>query len=85
MFPTEAVYEPLPLATPPLPRELSETETRKLSRQREAVLRELRVFLRETTNRLLAERKFKEFTKPVNSEEVGMATDTHVQYMYMHV
>ena len=71
---TEAVYEPLPLAPPLLPRELTETETDKLCRQREAVLRELRVFLRETTNRLLAERKFKEFTKPVDSEEVGMHT-----------
>ena len=69
-FCLETVHEPLPLAPPPLPRELSEVETNKLIKQREAVLRELRVFLRETTNRLLAERKFKEFTKPVSPDEV---------------
>ena len=38
--------------------------------QRESVLRELRVFLRDATNKLLAERKFKEFVKPVDPEEV---------------
>ena len=62
----------LPVAPPPVPRELTEEETDKLYRQREAVLRELRVFLRDATNKLLAERKFKEFTKPVDSEEVGV-------------
>ena len=73
LCPVETVHEPLPLAPPPPPRELSEIETNKMKKQREAVLRELRVFLRETTNRLLAERKYKEFTKPVNQEEVGVA------------
>ena len=69
--PLEAELEQLPVAPPPVPRELSQEETEKLGRQREAVLRELRVFLREATNKILAERKFKEFTKPVDSEEVG--------------
>ena len=68
---TEAELEPLPVAPPLEPRELSQEETEKLYRQREAVLRELRVFLREATNKLLAERKFKEFTKPVDREEVS--------------
>ena len=43
-----------------------------MDQQRESVLRELRMFLRESTNKLLAERKFKEFTQPVDPEEVHM-------------
>ena len=58
------------MASPPRPRELSADELNWISRQREAVLRELRVFLRDATNKLLAERKFKEFVKPVNSDMV---------------
>ena len=72
MYNLEVELEMLPVAPPPVPRELTEEETDKLYRQREAVLRELRVFLRDATNKLLAERKFKEFTKPVDSEEVGV-------------
>lgn len=67
---TETEHEPLPVAPAPPPRELSQVESDRVTKQREAVLRELRVFLRDATNKLLAERKFKEFTKPVNSEEV---------------
>ncbi len=63
--------ESLPVAPPPEPRQLTEQEVGKMKRQREAVLRELRVFLREVTNKLLAERKFKELAKPVIAEEVG--------------
>ena len=62
--------EVLPVAPPPKPRELTEGEVDKIEKQREAVLRELRVFLRDATNKLLAERKFKEFAKPVDPEEV---------------
>ena len=58
------------MAPPPKPRELTEGEVEKVEKQREAVLRELRVFLRDATNKLLAERKFKEFAKPVDPEEV---------------
>lgn len=68
----EAHHKPLPKAPPPPPRELTQDENDRLCRQREAVLRELRVFLRDATNKLLAERKFKEFTKPVDSEEVNL-------------
>lgn len=63
--------EELPVASPPKPRELSKAELSRIMSQREAVLRELRVFLRDATNKLLAERKFKEFVKPVDPEEVG--------------
>lgn len=62
--------EDLPVASPPKPRELNKEEVGRIVRQREAVLRELRVFLRDATNKLLAERKFKEFVKPVDREEV---------------
>jgi len=62
--------EQLEIASAPEPRELTENERLKIQKQRDALLRELRVFLRDITNKLLAERKFKEFTKPVNPEEV---------------
>ena len=62
--------EQLEVAAAPAPRELTENERQKIQRQRDALLRELRVFLRDITNKLLAERKFKEFTKPVDPEEV---------------
>ena len=68
--------EVLPVAPPPKPRELTEGEVDKIDKQREAVLRELRVFLRDATNKLLAERKFKEFAKPVDPEEVYAHTHT---------
>ncbi len=61
------------MASPPRPRELNKPELSRIVKQREAVLRELRVFLRDATNKLLAERKFKEFTKPVDPEEVRIA------------
>ena len=67
---TEAPVEQLAVAAAPEPRELTQTEREKVHKQREAILRELRVFLRDLTNKLLAERKFKEFTKPVDPEEV---------------
>ena len=68
----DAHHKPLPKAPPPPPRELTQDENDRLCRQRESVLRELRVFLRDATNKLLAERKFKEFTKPVDPEEVNL-------------
>ena len=57
-------------ATPPKPRELSANEAMLLQETEEATLRELRVFLRQVTWKLLADRKFKEFSKPVDLEEV---------------
>ena len=58
------------MAPPPEPRQLTHSERERMERQRQSVLRELRVFLRDATNKLLAERKFKEFAKPVSAEEV---------------
>lgn len=62
--------EVLPVAPPPPPRQLSEQEMQKLEEQEEDTLRELRLFLRDVTNRLAQDKRFKAFTKPVDTEEV---------------
>lgn len=53
----------LPPAAPPPPRQLSEQE--------KDVLRELRLFLRNVAERLALDRRFKAFSRPVDTEEVG--------------
>ncbi|XP_061676443.1 ATPase family AAA domain-containing protein 2-like isoform X2 [Syngnathoides biaculeatus] len=62
--------EVLPVAPPPPPRQLADHEARKLAEQEEDSLRELRLFLRDVTNRLSQDKRFKAFTKPVDLEEV---------------
>ncbi|KAK7146908.1 hypothetical protein R3I94_009676 [Phoxinus phoxinus] len=62
--------EVLPVAPPPPPRQLSKQEMQKLEEQEENTLRELRLFLRDVTNRLAQDKRFKAFTKPVDIEEV---------------
>lgn len=62
--------EILPLAPLPPPHQLSKQERIRLEEQEEAVLRELRLFLRNVTERLTLDRRFKAFTKPVDIEEV---------------
>lgn len=66
---TQAV-EVLPLAPLPPPRQLPEQDRLRLEEQEEDVLRELRLFLRNVTERLTLDRRFKAFTKPVDIEEV---------------
>ncbi|KAM3595715.1 uncharacterized protein V6R79_001526 [Siganus canaliculatus] len=66
---TQAV-EVLPVAPLPTPRRLSEQERLRLEEQEEDVLRELRLFLRNVTERLSLDRRFKAFSKPVDIEEV---------------
>lgn len=63
--------EILPPAPPPPPRQLSEQERLCLEEQEEDVLRELRLFLRNVTERLTLDRRFKAFSKPVDIEEVS--------------
>ena len=46
------------------------TELEKVRDDEENTLRELRIFLREITVKLMSDRKFKEFHKPVDLEEV---------------
>uniref|UniRef100_A0A8C7KQI9 ATPase family AAA domain-containing protein 2 n=1 Tax=Oncorhynchus kisutch TaxID=8019 RepID=A0A8C7KQI9_ONCKI len=62
--------EVLPLAPPPPPRQMSERERLRLEEQEEDTLRELRLFLRNVTERLSQDKRFKAFTKPVDVEEV---------------
>lgn len=62
--------EILPEASPVKERELSQEECQKLIEMEEVTLRELRLYLRGVTWKLLADRKFKEFSKPVDPEEV---------------
>ncbi|MEQ2162172.1 hypothetical protein GOODEAATRI_017102 [Goodea atripinnis] len=64
--------EVLPVAPPPQPRQLTEEESRRLDEQEEDTLRELRLFLRDVTNRLSQDKRFKAFTKPVDLEEVAV-------------
>lgn len=63
--------EVLPVAAPPPPNQLTEEEAKRLEEQEEDTLRELRLFLRDVTNRLSQDKRFKAFTKPVDLEEVG--------------
>ena len=62
--------EVLPVAPNPAQRNLSHEEVERLEKQRHAVMRELRIFLRDITNKLIAERKFKDFVNAVNRDEV---------------
>lgn len=62
-----------PAAPPPAPppRQRSEQELLHLQEQEEDVLRELRLCLRNVAERLALDRRFKAFSRPVDSEEVG--------------
>ncbi|CAN9514080.1 unnamed protein product [Ophioblennius macclurei] len=61
--------EVLPVAPSLPPRQLTREEIKRLEEQEEATLRELRLFLRDVTNRLSQDKRFKSFTKPVELEE----------------
>lgn len=67
-----AALEVLPVAPPLPPRMLTEKEQQRLEEQEEDTLRELRLFLRDVTNRLSQDKRFKAFTKPVDLEEVRL-------------
>ncbi|XP_040399796.1 ATPase family AAA domain-containing protein 2-like [Cygnus olor] len=65
----------LPVASPAEPQEPTEEEVGLLEEEAEDTLRELRIFLREVTQRLATDRRFMEFTKPVDPQKVpGYAT-----------
>ena len=64
--------EVLPVAPAPPPRQLTEKEQQRLEEQEEDTLRELRLFLRDVTNRLSLDKRFKAFTKPVDLGEVSV-------------
>ncbi|KAK3744968.1 hypothetical protein QZH41_008494 [Actinostola sp. cb2023] len=60
----------LPLAPAPVPRQLSDPEIKKMQLVEENTLRELRIFLRDVHHKLIVDRRFKEFSKAVDLEEV---------------
>lgn len=61
---------PLPPAPPPEPRKLTPSEVERLKQQEEATLRELRLFLRDILAKLMRDRRYAMFAKPVDSAEV---------------
>ncbi|XP_064559281.1 ATPase family AAA domain-containing protein 2-like [Zonotrichia leucophrys gambelii] len=73
--------EVLPVAPPPKPRKLTEEEIRQLEEQEEDTLRELRIYLRDVAQRLVIDKRFKIFTKPIVSEEAPNYRDTIKQPM----
>ncbi|XP_047904713.1 ATPase family AAA domain-containing protein 2 isoform X1 [Anser cygnoides] len=62
--------EVLPVPSSPEPQEPPEEEVGLLEEEEEDTLRELRIFLRDVTQRLAADRRFKEFTKPIDPLKV---------------
>lgn len=70
LFLVARALEVLPIAPPPPPCRLTEKEAKRLEEQEEDTLRELRLFLRDVTNRLSQDKRFKAFTKPVDLKEV---------------
>ncbi|XP_027757727.1 ATPase family AAA domain-containing protein 2-like isoform X1 [Empidonax traillii] len=61
--------EVLPIAPPPKPRQLTEEELRQVKEEEEDTLRELRIYLRDVAHRLVVDRRFRPFMKPVDPEE----------------
>ncbi|KAL3192576.1 hypothetical protein MRX96_058990 [Rhipicephalus microplus] len=55
---------------PPEPRKLTPTELERLRQQEEATLRELRLFLRDILTKLMRDRRYTMFAKPVDASEV---------------
>ena len=66
----DQVMEVLPFAPTPPPRHLSGAELQKARHDEENTMRELRIFLRDVNAKLFQDRRFKEFTKPVDLIEV---------------
>lgn len=64
------VLEVLPFAPTPPPRQLTEAELKKVRQDEENTMRELRIFLRDVHAKLMMDRRFKEFSKPVDLLEV---------------
>ncbi|XP_041892094.1 ATPase family AAA domain-containing protein 2-like [Corvus kubaryi] len=73
--------EVLPVAPPPKPRKLTEEEIRQVEEQEEDMLRELRIYLRNVARRLVIDKRFKAFTKPIDPEEATNCRDTVKQPM----
>ena len=50
--------------------DMSKTELKEVEQKEEATMRTLRIFLRNVVTRLAQDKRFKEFTKPVDVEEI---------------
>lgn len=68
----DQVVEVLPFAPTPPPWQLSEAELQKARQDEENTMRELRIFLRDVNAKLFQDRRFKEFAKPVDLQEVNV-------------
>ncbi|KFO57336.1 ATPase family AAA domain-containing protein 2, partial [Corvus brachyrhynchos] len=73
--------EVVPVAPPPKPRKLTEEEIRQVEEQEEDTLCELRIYLRDVAQRLVIDKRFKAFTKPIDPEEATNCRDTVKQPM----
>ncbi|XP_064506713.1 ATPase family AAA domain-containing protein 2-like isoform X2 [Pseudopipra pipra] len=83
---TNTAWQPLevlPIAPPPKPRQLTEEEIRQVEEQEEDTLRELRIYLRDVAHRLVIDRRFRPFMKPVDPEE-PMDLSTVLSKIDMH-
>ena len=65
---TSQILEILPI---PESRELTEKEEKRLRRKEDGILRELRIFLRETWNKINREQRFFMFRVPIDTVEVN--------------
>ena len=72
-----SVQESLPVVPAPENRQLTEKEEKRLKRKEEALLRELRIFLRDIWTKINRENKFFMFRMPVNTDEV----DDYLKYV----
>jgi len=70
----EEILEVLPV---PESRELTEKEEKRLRRKEDSLLRELRIFLRETWNKINREQKFFMFRTEIDTEEI----DDYLDYV----
>ncbi|CAN8001799.1 unnamed protein product [Ixodes hexagonus] len=68
--PIRTEMAPLPAALPPEPRKLTPSELERLRLQEDATLRELRLFLRDILTKLMKDRRYSVFAKPVDASEV---------------
>ena len=72
-----SVQESLPVVPVPESRQLTEKEEKRLKRKEGALLRELRIFLRDIWTKINRDNKFFMFRMPVNTDEV----DDYLKYV----
>ena len=78
----EEILEVLPV---PESRELTEKEEKRLRRKEDSLLRELRIFLRETWNKINREQKFFMFRTEIDTEEVSVTLVLFFNYIHIEI